>query len=161
MASRAGFKNRERLRSLLKSLPPLERTEIRKALVAGGEQIAGMMRQLAPVGGQGKKRAPAPYLRDSIKASTGDQDPVTYRQVRGRARTQDPELTVVISAGNPVEGTTRSDAHLQEHGTSSNPAQPFFYPSVRANRDEVKSRIKRAVRKAIKDALRRRLAGQV
>lgn len=150
MASRVGFRNKERFRRILKNLPPAQRAPIRQALIDGGNQMAGTMRQLAP-SGQGKEdRAPAPYLRDSIKSETGDRASVPYRSRRG---TKDPELTVVISAGNPVQGTTRSDAHLQEFGTSSNPAQPFFFPAFRAHRKEVTAMIRRAVKRAIKDAL--------
>lgn len=109
--------------------------------------MAATMRQLAPVGGQGKDRAPAPYLRDSIKSELGGTR-------RGRFSTQDPELTVTVSAGNPVSGkTNRSDASLIEHGTSSMARRPFFYPTFRALRKEVASKVRRAVKRAIKEAL--------
>ncbi len=146
VASRVGFRNKERLRRILKNLPEAQRTHIRQALVDGGNQIAATMRQLVPVG-QGADRAPAPYLRDSIKSELGGAR-------RGRTSTQDPQLTVVISAGNPVTGkTNRSDASLVEHGTSSMARRPFFFPAFRAHRKEVASKVRRAVKRAIKDAL--------
>lgn len=146
MASRVAFRNKERLRRILKNLPAAQRAHIQKALVDGGNQMAATMRQLAPAGG-GADRAPAPYLRDSIKSELGGSR-------RGRFSTQDPGLTVTVSAGNPVSGkTNRSDASLVEHGTSSMERRPFFFPTFRAHRKEVASKVRRAVKRAIKDAL--------
>ena len=38
-----------------------------------------------------------------------------------------------------------------EYGTAETTAQPFFWPVVRSSRKRVKSRITRAIRKAVKD----------
>lgn len=144
--ARARIKNRERLRSLLKALPQKQREEIKIALRQEANAIVQMQKQLVPVD-EGE-------TRDSIKAQSGLQAGEAYARVRGRARVQDPELTMIISAGNPVSGnTTRSDAHLLEFGTSSMPRKPFFFPAFRAHKRDAVRRINRAVRKAIKNAL--------
>lgn len=43
-------------------------------------------------------------------------------------------------------------ARFQEFGTQDMPANPFFFPVWRANKRRVKSRITRAIKKAIKEA---------
>ena len=43
-------------------------------------------------------------------------------------------------------------ARFQEFGTVNMPANPFFYPVWRANRKRTKSRLTRAVKRAVKEA---------
>lgn len=149
--ARRGFKNAESLRRILKNLPDVQRQPVKAALVSGGSQIVSMQKRLAPVD-EGE-------TRDSIKGRTGDRDPLEFGSLRKRKAIRDQELTYIITAGNPVEGnTTRSDAHLQEFGTERMGKQPFFFPAFRANKKSVMSKIRRAARKAIRDAVRQRLA---
>ena len=145
MASRAGFKNRQRLKRILKALPEKERARIKVALRAAADEIVATQKQLAPV--------LTGALRDSIVATPGDQDLPAYASVRGRARTKDPELAMILSAGN----SKVRYAHLQEYGTVTMPAQPFFGPGFRAHRKDAVRKINKAAKQAIKDAVKGRL----
>lgn len=148
----ARIRNRERFRRLLLALPKEERNQIKPALREAAAEIVATQKQLV--------RVDEGETRDSIRATSGDQDLATYMSARKRAVTRDPEMTMVISAGNPVSGkTNRSDAHLLEYGTSSMAPKPFFGPGFRAHRQDAIRKINRAVRKAIKVALQRRGAG--
>lgn len=139
------IKNADRFRRLLKVLPEKEREQIKVALREAASSIVSTQKQLAPV------RTGA--LRNSIKATPGDQDLPAYASVRGRAPTKDPELAMILSAGNP----SVRYAHLIEYGTVKTAAQPFFGPGFRAHRRDAVSKINKAARKAIKDAIRSRV----
>lgn len=138
------IRNRDRFKRLLKALPQKERLGIKIALREEAAAIVATQKQLAPV------RTGA--LRNSIIATPGDQDLPAYATVRGRAKTQDPELAMILSAGN--SGVRY--AHLIEYGTAKSAAQPFFGPGFRAHRADAVRKINKAARKAIKDAVRNR-----
>ncbi len=146
MASRAGFKRRESLRRILKALPQAQRMKIRAALIQEGEAIVRTQKQLAPV------RTGA--LRDSIVATPGDQDVPAYASLKSKRTTQDPELAVILSAGNSAVRY----AAIVESGTERTPGRPFFNTGFRAHKREAISKIRRAARAAIKDAIKQRLA---
>lgn len=145
--------NRERLLAKLAAIPKEVRVEMGKALKASADQIADQQRRLAP-SRTGK-------LRKSIKVTQGGAAPA-YSQ-GGRAAVEgDPDLTVVISAGN----TDVRYAHLVEFGTAPHTnkgrfegtqhpgatAAPFFYPVFRANRRRAAARATRAMKKGIKNS---------
>lgn len=143
MASRAGFRNKERLRRLLKNLPETMRAPIKTALAEAAAEIVATQKQLVPVD--------TGALRNSIVATPGDRDAPAYAALRSRRATKDPGLAVIISAGNRAVRY----AHIVEAH------QPFFNPAFRAHRREAAAKIRRASRKAIKDAVKGRLAGTV
>ena len=136
----AKIKGRERMKRVLKALPQKERARIKAALRMSANEIVATQKQLAPVL-TGK-------LRDSIKATPGNEDLPAYASVRGRARTQDPELTMILSAGN----SEVRYAHPQEYGTERQAAQPYFGPGFRAHRRDAMRNINKAAKQAIKDA---------
>lgn len=146
---------RSELLRKLADLPEAARKEIGKAIKQGADEIVAAQKRIVP------KKTGA--LAASIVASTGANVP-KYASV-GRAGTSgggagDPELTVVISAGN----SNARHAHLVEFGVaphingglfsgSQHPgtkAQPFFYPVYRSYKKRVKSRVSRATTKAAK-----------
>lgn len=118
-------------------------------------------------------RAAAPKVRDHLAAAnnkTGDEIVSmaqrlvavdegdlqrSIRKEQGRL-----ETTVVVLAGGPLttkpvrEGADASYDYALgvEFGTVDTPAQPFFWPSVRANRKTHRGRASRALRTAIKEA---------
>ena len=159
MARPPKMRNADRVRRILRALPPTLRKRLKAEQLAAVAPIVAEQKARAPVyQGPPRKGERPGELRDSIRATTGDRDPLLYARVRGRAREKDPELTVMIVAGNPVQGTTRSDAHLQEFGTGSHPPQPFFFGPARAHRERVLRRMRRVARAAIKEAVMGRVA---
>lgn len=123
------------------------------AIKQGADEIVAAQKRMAP------KRTGR--LANSIVASTGGNLP-KYASVGigGGGGAGDPDLTVVISAGN----TNVRYAHLVEFGTAPHTvggiyegaqhpgAKPaaFFYPVYRAYKKRVKARITRATKKAAK-----------
>jgi hypothetical protein len=53
----------------------------------------------------------------------------------------------MITAGNRAVRY----AHLVEYGTAEAPAQPYFWPSYRLFKKRIASRVKRAVRKSVRE----------
>ncbi|NLS04614.1 HK97 gp10 family phage protein [Rhizobium sp. P32RR-XVIII] len=128
----------ERLKRRLDAIPKAVREAVQPALIKSGQELAGTMEQLAPVD--------SGDLKDSIHVTPPGQATPSYSQPGGSRVAGDTE--VLITVGN-------SDVrypHLVEYGTADTVAQPFFWPAFRLNRKRLANRIKRAVRKAVKDA---------
>lgn len=149
-----------RFQRYLKALPAAARAQIKTALAAGAAEIVAAQKQLCPVR-TGK-------LRDSIKATPGNENLPAYAALRSKRPVdrRDPELAVIISAGN--RGVRY--AHLVEFGTAGHEetlhrgnatqtihhpgahAEPFFYPGFRVRRNGAKSKVKKAIVKAIRES---------
>ncbi|MCG7507063.1 HK97-gp10 family putative phage morphogenesis protein [Mesorhizobium retamae] len=131
------------------------RTKAKAAAVAalrqGAYEIAELQYSLAPVDDGD--------LRNSIEVTSPGEMTPPYSQPGGRQIAREGQF--LITAGN----TKVRYAHLVEYGTAPhvnagqfpgtlNPgtkAQPFFWPGYRALRKRVKSRVTRAINKAVKD----------
>jgi HK97 gp10 family phage protein len=150
------MKGRESLLRKLKAIQGKPRKAMRQALETGAGQVVATAKNFVPVADGD--------LRDSIGYTFGNYAP-DNANVRGVSAGGggDPDLSVTIHAGNAkafyaafVEfGTSPHDAGglfkgAEHPGTT---AQPFFYPAYRANKRSVKSRITRAMKKAIKEDL--------
>lgn len=146
-------------------IPPAVALEARRAL---GEAAGGIVAKM-------KARAPVDDgdLQMSITYRFGDEAQIKYSQTLGPARFgsnfrstngagNNNALSVRISAGN----TDVRYAHLVEFGAAPHiaggqfagakhpgaPAQPFFYPTFRAERKPAGRKVARAWRKALKQA---------
>ncbi|MDR4306568.1 HK97 gp10 family phage protein [Chelatococcus sambhunathii] len=128
----------QRLEKRLMAIPPAARAAVVPALTKSADELVGTMQQLAP--------EDTGDLKASIVATPAGQSTPAYSQPGGAAVV--PELTVRVTAGN-------SDVrypHLQEYGTKTAKAQPFFWPAFRLKRKRLTNRIKRSISKAVKDA---------
>ena len=105
----------------------------------GGDEVAQAMRYLAP-------RDQGELIR-SIRV----EDAGTVTSQKGGER---GFVGVKVKAGDSTTVVTNSsggrfqNARIQEFGTKSRVANPFFFPAWRQNRTRVRSAISRAVRKA-------------
>lgn len=138
------------LQRKFKQMTPAVREAAKAAVIKGAEELAAMQRSLAPVDDGG--------LRNSIHVTMPGETTPPYSQPGGR-RTAFPE-EAIVTAGN----THVRYAHLVEFGTAphvqggqfagtQHPGtrpQPFFWPSYRALRRRIQSRITRSINKAIK-----------
>lgn len=135
MAGNASLKwqNKERFFQRLVSVVPAAEQELAAANEQSANALADMARRLAPTGETGR-------LQASIRIETRERGafavlaggPLTTHPVRkGASRQYDYALGV-------------------EFGTEDTPAQPFFWPSFRANKRPAKARATRALTKAIK-----------
>lgn len=127
-----------RLTKRLQAIPVAVKQAVQPALVQSGEELAQRMRHLAP--------EDTGALKDSIAVTPPGQSTPPYSQPGGSTVAR--ENQVLVTAGN-------SDVrypHLVEHGTADAPAQPFFWPAYRLTKKRIANRVKRAIRKAVREA---------
>jgi len=127
-----------RLSKRLNAIPKAVRQAVQPSLIQSGEELAQRMRHLAP--------EDTGALKDSIEVTPPGQSTPAYSQPGGSTVAHDNQ--VLVTAGN-------SDVrypHLVEYGTADAPAQPFFWPAFRLTKKRIANRVKRAVRKAVKEA---------
>nr|WP_278437270.1 HK97-gp10 family putative phage morphogenesis protein [Brucella anthropi] len=126
-----------RFQQRMNAIPKAVRQAVAPAVVKGADELADAMKTLAPVD--------TGALRNSIVVTGPNQQTPPYSQPGGSYTTKETEA--VVTVGN-------SDVrypHLVEYGTNEAQAQPYFWPAVRTRGKRARDRIKRAVRKAIKD----------
>ncbi len=122
----------------MKAIPKSVRKAVEPALAQGGYEIAEAMEALAP--------EDSGDLVTSIAVTLPRQTTPPYSQPGGSFVV--PENQVAITAGS----TDVRYPHLQEYGTKHHTAQPFFWPGFRLARKRAENRVKRAIRKAIREA---------
>lgn len=138
MASDGGL---SRIQQRLNSIPKKVREAAAKASEKAANDVADDMRHFA----LSSKDTGA--LIDSIVVTVPNDSTPPYSQPGGAAVV--PEGTFRITAGDKDVRY----AHLVEYGHNGpgGEAQPYFWPAVRANRKQVLSTIRSAVRKAIRE----------
>lgn len=127
-----------KLRRKLEALVSVGRDEIKRAMETSADEIVALAKNLVPVD-KGD-------LKDSIGWTWGKVPKGAMTLGTVQANEVDSGFTITIFAGN-------SEAYYSrwvEFGTQKMAAQPYFYPSYRALRRRSKSRVTRAVTKAIK-----------
>ena len=119
-------------------VPDLIRAEVVAAIEAMADEIVNEMRSIAPKGETRK-------LVNSIGWTWGSvpKGALSVGSVRGR---EYGKLSVTIYAG----GGEAFYARIQEFGSVKMAANPYFYPTYRANKTRAKLRISAAVRRAFK-----------
>ncbi|WP_454917286.1 HK97-gp10 family putative phage morphogenesis protein [Xanthobacter sediminis] len=142
----------DKLNKRLSVIPKAARAAVQPALMKAGNALAEDMRRLVP--------EKSGDLKDSITVTPGGESTPPYSQPGGAVVV--PELQVLVTAGNHAVRY----AHLVEFGTAPHENQglfpgtqhpgatpkPFFWPAVRLNQKGLTRSIKRAIRKAVKDA---------
>jgi HK97 gp10 family phage protein len=128
--------SRESLVRRLNAIPARVKAAVAPSLMASANEIADGMKALVPVR--------TGHLRDSIVVTPPGGTTPAY--ATGGSVTV-PENKVAITAGNSAVRY----AHLVEYGTEHAHAQPFFWPAYRLFKKRATNRIKRGIRKAVKD----------
>ncbi|SEQ33108.1 phage protein, HK97 gp10 family [Faunimonas pinastri] len=133
----AKVRNRERLAKVLQALPARVKEATKAALAQNADELVLLQKRLVVVD--------KGVLRDSITATELSEEKgyLGYQVQAGG-----PTTTRPVREG---AGVTYDYALAVEFGTEKMAAEPFFYPSYRANKKRFKSRVTRAMRKAIKD----------
>ena len=131
-------KQTQRLSRRLEAIPRNVKQAVTPALITAGRDLFVSMRLLAP--------EDTGALKDSIHVTAPGESTPPYSQPGGSTVAR--ENQVIVTAGN----TDVRYAHLVEHGTAEAAAQPFFWPAFRLKRKTLANRIKRAIRKAVKEA---------
>lgn len=124
------------LQSWFKSLPGKVQREFAKDLKRIADGLAEDIRRAAPVGETGR-------LKESVRVTRGRKSLELYVEAGG------PLTTKEVRGGS---GVAYDYALGQEFGNSRTPANPFFYSTYRARRDEVRADIEEAVAQAIAKA---------
>lgn len=127
-----------KLRKKLEALVAVGREEIKRAMETSADEIVALAKNLVPVD-KGD-------LKDSIGWTWGKAPKGAMTLGTVQANEVDSGFTITIFAGN----SEAYYARWVEFGTQKMAAQPYFYPSYRALRRRSKSRVTRAVTKAIK-----------
>lgn len=122
----------------LEAIPKAVKRAVEPSLVKAGSDLATMQRILAP--------RDTGALQDSIHVTGPGQTTPPYSQPGGSKTAR--ENQVLVTVGN----SEVRYPHLVEHGTAVAPAQPFFWPAYRLLKKKLASRIKTAIRKAVKEA---------
>lgn len=132
-----------RLRRKLEQMPETVRAAMAGALEQGANEIADMARRLAP-------------RRDNVLADSIEVKPSEQARRRGRFGSGE---TLTATRGSVkaefglswmVSVSARHAKHL-EFGTVKMTAQPYFFPSYRALKRRAKSRVSRAMGRAIRE----------
>lgn len=138
MATYAKVIGLPKLRKKLEALVSVGRDEIRRAMETSADEIVALAKSLAPVD-KGD-------LKDSIGWTWGKAPKGAMTLGKVQSDGVDSEFTITIYAGN----SEAYYARWVEFGTQKMAAHPYFYPSYRVLRRRSKSRVTRAVTKAIK-----------
>lgn len=110
----------------------------RAAAKGGGEEVAQAMRYLAPKDQRELVNSIRVEDAETVSTRGGDRGFIGVTVKAGDATT-----VVTNSTGGKFQ-----NAKIQEFGTKSRAASPYFFPAWRANRTRVRGKITRAVRKA-------------
>ncbi len=150
------LQNREKLLKKLAAIQGAPREAMKAALTQNAVEITDMQKRLAPVD--------SGDLRNSIGYTFGE-----YRAANANVRGVsgggggDPDLSVTIHAGDEKAfyarwlefGVSKSWTIGGKFEGAAHPgfsAEPYFFPAWRALKRRSKSRLTRAMRKAIKEA---------
>lgn len=124
-------------RFMYQTVPKAVRAAARGALEKGADELVDYIRSLAPVDDG--------FLLTSIGWTWGEP-PKGAIALDDISPDQDPSMRIVVYAGSELAFY----ASWVEFGTSKAPAHPFFWPAYRALRSRIRSRITRAINKAIR-----------
>lgn len=130
-----------RLQRRLEAIPDRVREAVKPSLVQSADELADMMRRLAP----DDPATDAPDLKSSIAVTAPGETTPAYSQPGGSKVAG--ELEAIVTVGNEDVRYP----HLQEYGTAHHDAQPFFWPAVRLLQKRIKGRTKRAIAKAVRE----------
>lgn len=128
----------EALQARLEAIPAEVREAVKPALGKSAAELQARMRALAPEDTGDLKR--------SIAVTLPGQTTPAYSQPGGSR--QAGELETIVTAGN----ADVRYPHLVEYGTAEARAQPYFWPAFRFTRKRIENRLKRAIRKAVREA---------
>jgi HK97 gp10 family phage protein len=127
-----------RLKKRFAAIPKVVKQAVVPALMTSGNELADRMRALAP--------EDTGVLKGSIAVTPPGGTTPPYSQPGGSQTAG--ETQVLVTAGN----TDVRYPHLVEYGTAEAKAQPYFWPAYRLSKKRIVGRIKRAVRKAVREA---------
>jgi len=127
-------RGKDKLFAALKRSVPAVDVEVRKALEDGGDEMVEKARQLVP------------YREGDLF------DSIEWRWTKKTTASGKRSPAIVVMAGAENESDPAFHVRFVEFGTVDAPKQPFFFPAYRLLRRKMRSRISRAMSRAIKKA---------
>lgn len=137
MASGFRPRDRTRVKALFRAIPKEIRKGVEDALEANAVELAATIKRRVPVD-EGD-------LAESVTWKKGAAKDTKGKRPAGR----DADLTVRVTEGT---GTKGFYAGMVEFGTVKKAARAHFFPTYRSMKRKLKSRLSRAVGKAIREA---------
>lgn len=128
-------------------LKPTIDAAAKAALERYATQIVADMKRLAP-------RDPTPdgiHLEDHIAWKWGEAP--AGATTLGTVKASPKAGTFVTIYANPKDSKGRPYGSWVEFGTRRSSASPFFYPAYRANRKRVRSGVRAAIKRAVKQQI--------
>ena len=153
MVSASKILNLARLHRKIAALPDVAKREIMKPLEVAADDIVRMAKSLVPVLKEPDARRRAGALRDSIGWTWGKVPKGAATLGKVAASQLGGELTITIYAGSRDKDRGIDDAFYArwvEFGTQHMQAQPYFFPSYRANKKAASRGVRAGIRKAAK-----------
>lgn len=141
------FSNRDRLKRKLRSLPAAAEKAVKAQLEKEAADLADLIRRRVPVD--------TGTLRDSVRVTPGDR-PLSLKIKAGGETTRKKVrkgVKDVHFAKAKITGGSRGEydyARGVEFGTSEQPAQPFFWPSYRQRKRQIRRRMSTAAKRAVR-----------
>jgi HK97 gp10 family phage protein len=133
-------------RKLMVTIPAKVEAATKRAMEEGADELVDMMKRLVSVSADGSHGNAPGTLRDSIGWTWGDAPTGSFTILKATGGAEYSGLRLTIFAGSKDAFYAR----WNEFGTEKMSAQPFFFPSYRAMRKRIKSRITREMKKAIR-----------
>lgn len=160
---RAG--DRDKAKALFRALPKSVRTATQDALAASAEELTAAIRYNVPID-QGDLRESVRWRRGAPRErkKQGDTAPDKDLAVTVIAGSKKAFYAAMVEFGTRAspgrqgqlykrqKGATRGLRRVDKRPHAATPAQPFFFPTYRALRKRLTGRIKRAQRRAIREA---------
>jgi HK97 gp10 family phage protein len=127
----------DRLLKRLEAIPKEVRDAVKPALIKSGNELVDRMKALAP--------EDTGALKASLHVTLPGETTPAYSQPGGSRKAKENEVLVTVG-----DEKVRY-AHLVEYGTAKTHAKPYFWPAYRLTRKRIKTRIKRAITKAVRE----------
>jgi len=143
-----------KLQRKLNRLPEVAKRRIMEAMEASADEIVRLAKSLVPVLKHPDDRRRTGALRDSIGWTWGKVPKGAMTLGKVAEASLGGDLTITIYAGSRDKSSGVDDAFYArwvEFGTQKMAAQPYFYPSYRANKKSARRNIRSAVSKAAKE----------
>lgn len=150
-----GFSNRDRLRRKMKAIPVGVRKAARAQLKANALELAALQKQFA------EESRLTGELIDSIKArDVSDSTRMTWRISAGNRQVPYARFVEFGTAGSAARAPRqnlnfkRTVVMTKAYAAhAATPAQPFFWPAYRLRKRAFRSRMTRAAKRAIQEAI--------
>lgn len=146
-------KGLDRLRRQIRALPELQRLAAASSMQEGAEEIRDAVKRAAPKRtgrmAAGVEASPVEQARDGTESAKGEAG-LAWKVTAPFPAPLVERGTAAAPAGRYIDANGKTRTNKRAHAAT--PAQPFFWPTIRAFRKRTKSRVVRKANQAAKAA---------